>query len=159
MSDVYTKEELKSLSRTDLRRRAVQVLNVPNRDVISEKSDVLINKILAFQDTQNIEVKSKPEVSKSETNKDIAQVIMFAPSPEEHECSNLVQRIDAVGKTVDQLEEKFKQALSVLEEKVTLVLQDTYIIIGLAQELYKLVGEPDDLQERMKELIEGSGRL
>jgi acetate kinase len=159
MSDVYTKEELKSLSRTDLRRRAVQVLNVPNRDVISEKSDVLINKILAFQDTQNIEVKSKPEVSKSETNKDIAQVTMFAPSPEEHECSNLVQRIDAVGKTVDQLEEKFKQALSVLEEKVTLVLQDTYIIIGLAQELYKLVGEPDDLQERMKELIEGSGRL
>jgi hypothetical protein len=169
MSDKkYTQEDLKGMARVDLRRTAIAVLGIDNKECSNTTSGELITRILQAQ--EGGKGKSKDN-GKQEGRGRGRAAAGRAPAagrgraakeepPQESagggdpSVDEVLRRIDAVGKTVDESTEELKSTIETLEADLTEARRQLYMIFGLLTDVYKAVDEPDALEARVEELQE-----
>jgi len=159
MSD-YTVEDLKGMTRTQLRQAGIKVLQIDNKEICEFGTQEIIDKILAEQEGGNgkstgTSTKSraavgrgrgKAEEPKEETRK--------ATSSEKKGGSgeDLSSRVDAVGATLDENHNKVMDVLGSLHDMLVEIQRMQSALFGLVTDLYKFTGEPGDLKDRLAEL-------
>jgi hypothetical protein len=161
----YTEEELKGMTRVELRRAAIAVLGIDNKECSNTKSQDLIDRILAESGGGG---SSKPKSSgrakasgggtkaKSSGGGRGRSKPEPEPDPEpevvEGDLSVVIDRVDAVGKAGDENHEEVKELLGIIQEQQVEIQRQQFMLFGLMTDLYKFTGEPDELEERMNEL-------
>jgi len=139
MAETYTKENLKAESRVSLRQIAMKVLSLTARQVSEMKSENIIEAILEKQGGGGKKSDKKSDKSSTKPKED------KEPEKEEEkesdgEGSN--EQLDALGKVVDDVEERLKG----LERQ-------QYMLFGLLSDLWLAqVGGKEELEERIGEL-------
>ena len=172
---VYTKDELDGMSRVDLRRIAVQVHGMDNKECSNTKSEALKDWIMEQQEggggksngktskaTAAAKSSSKSsrssKASKTSTSKAKASA---APTEASGDLGTLIERVDAVGKGLDENQEEVKELLQQVSDTLTDINRQQFVTFGLLTDLYKVHFEPDELDDRMgeleKEYEEGNG--
>jgi len=152
----YTEEELRNLSRVDLRRAAVQVLGIDNRTATNHKTDELVSLILESQ-SGNGKSKGKgkgaPPAGKGKLASAPKEPEETEPEPPKGKAAatitgaDVVKHLQAIGKGMDENHEATTEHLNELERKL-------YILSGLVMDLFKSAYEPDELDPRIAELDE-----
>lgn len=139
MAETYTKENLKAESRVSLRQIAMKVLGLNARQISEMKSENIIEAILEKQGGGGKKSDKKDSKSSAKPKED------KEPEKEEEkesdgEGSN--EQLDALGKVVDDVEERLKG----LERQ-------QYMLFGLLSDLWLAqVGGKEELEERIGEL-------
>lgn len=165
----YTEEELKGMTRVELRRAAIAVLGIDNKECSNTKSQDLIDRILAEGGGGGGGGDSKPKSSgrggkggskpkaasgggRGRGRSKPKEEEEPPPAEDVGDLSVVVDRIDAVGKTVDESHTEVKELLEVIQEQQVEIQRQQFMLFGLMTDLYKFTGEPDELEERMNEL-------
>jgi hypothetical protein len=161
----YTEEELKGMTRVELRRAAIAVLGIDNKECSNTKSQDLIDRILAEggegggskpkASGRGGKGGSKPKASSAGRGRGRSKPKEEEAPPPAEDVGDLgvvVDRIDAVGKTVDESHTEVKELLEVIQEQQVEIQRQQFMLFGLMTDLYKFTGEPDELEERMNEL-------
>lgn len=160
----YTEEDLKGMTRVELRRAAIAVLGIDNKECSNTKSQELIDRIMAEQGGGGGSKPkgggkrgggSKPKTSGGRGRGRSKPKEEPPPAEDPAEVGDLgpvIDRVDAVGKTVDENHEATKELLDVISEQQVEIQRQQFMIFGLITDLYKFTGEPDELEERMNEL-------
>lgn len=188
MSDqqVYTKDELNEMSRVELRRLAVQVHGMDNKQCSNTKSDELKEFILEAQDGGGKKSSSKSSSrgkgrssSKSRGKNGQSGRASAASStssgrgrgrskPKEDEqeeqestasaqginidFSAIEERLDAIGKTVDETNEGLAGEISEVKDQLTDIQRQMFLLFGLNVEMAKALLEPDVVDETLADL-------
>ena len=138
MAETYTKEGLQGESRVSLRQIAMKELGMNARQISEMKSEQIISAILEKQgggkkDTKKSDGKSDGKAKAREEAK---------PEPKEDEGGDEGGQLDALGKAIDDM-----------EEKVNGLDRQQYMLFGLLSDLWMAqCGGRDDLTERIAEL-------
>jgi len=158
--ETYTEAELKDMSRVALRQTAVRILQIANKDAAAQRSDDLIQQILDSQSNGSKKGgkaaakgrgRGKAAAEPEETTEpEEAAAEEEAPRSRGRGSSNGVDsaKVDALGKTLDDLDAKLEQVLANQAE----IERKLFINLGLTTDLYRFLGEPDDLDARQVEL-------
>lgn len=174
MSEFYTREELDKLSRVDLRTLAVQKWGMSNRECSQKLADHIKDFILEKQEaSQNGEetpakAANKPKASKAAKPKSngkgttpkgrAAKPAASEPMDTSDQLklagdfSEIVEKLDAVGKGMDEEMSEVKQLLTDVRDIVVDMDRKQFIAFGLLTDIYRLSFEPTDLDERVAEL-------
>jgi hypothetical protein len=165
MSDQYTQEELEGMTRVQLRRAALSILGIDNKEASNRKSGDLIAGILETQEGGgNDKPKSRSKASSKASTKSKAGGAKTGgrskAKPKEDQGGNgvgagaddLIRRIDALGKTVDENQEGLKEGLEEISAGIADIQRQQFFLFGLLSDVYKMVGEPDELAERLEEM-------
>ena len=154
----YTQEELQGLSRVQLRRAAMEVLKIDNKEASNTKSGDLIERILDAGEgaggngTKKAATSSKKRASKATAKKRTAakeETTTAAPS-----TNGVGKLVDAVGKAVDETKEELSTKIDEMMENQDHIMKQQFILFGLLVDVYKAVDEPDALEARLEELEE-----
>jgi len=161
----YTEEDLKGMTRVELRRAAITVLGIDNKECSNIKSQDLIDRILSEQGGGN----GKATQAKSRTAPAAGRG-RGRPAPQEEKPSEqpegkpsgrevshgdaVIGRIDVLGKTVDENQTELKEMLQQILDTQAETQRQNFQIFGLLTDLYKFTGEPDELEARLTELDE-----
>lgn len=155
----YTQEELQSMSRVQLRRAAIEVLKIDNKEASNSKSGDLIERILEMGEgggngssKEADKAPAKRASKRGSTNK--ASRAAAAESAEPAHTNGLGKLVDAVGKAVDETKEELGAKVDELLENNAHIMQQQFILFGLLCDIYKAVNEPDELEPRLEELEE-----
>lgn len=162
MSDVYTEEELKGMSRVQLRRAAIAVLDIDNKEASNSKSGDLIERILEAQSGGG---KKESKTTKKTTTRKASKVTRTSRKEESDDqetpesssadlgdLSVVVDRLDALGKALDESQETNKELIEGVLEGIADVQRQQYILFGLVSDIYKAHYEPDEFEQRCEEL-------
>ena len=170
MSDTYTEEDLKGMSRVELRRAAIAVLGIDNKECSNTKSGELIDRIIGEQDgggggkgkgrsRSKASSTKKASTSKGSSNGRGRGRSRAASKPAEEEAPEasgdmaaVIERLDALGAELDKTQLENKEALEVIADQQSEIQRQQFIIFGLSTDVYKFVGEPDELEERLNDL-------
>lgn len=165
MSETYTRKDLDSMSRVELRRLAVQVHGMDNKECSNTKSEEIKAYIEEAQGGggkstskgSSTKAAAKPEPSNGKPatrGKARSSKAKAAPPTEEvaSDLSAVLERIDAVGKAIDEGQETTKEELGGIVDQLCDIDKKLFILTGLATDLYKAMYEPDDLDPRIEEL-------
>jgi len=150
MAEKYTRESLQGESRVSLRQIAMKELGLTARQISEMKSEQIISAILEKQ------AKEDGQTDQPEPPTPVAQPAQPAkatkPKPDTKAAApanggpDLTVRIDAVGKAVDEMEEKLSDGLKSVEKQL-------YILFGLICDLWTVqYGSKDEFEERVHEL-------
>ena len=151
------------MSRVELRRLAVQVHKMDNKECSNTKSEEIKAYIEEAQGGGGSKSKasSKKTTSKKAGNgkpttrgKARSSKAKDEPAPAEvsDDLSTVLERIDAVGKALDEGQEGTKEELEGIVDQLADIDKKLYILTGLNTDLYKAMYEPDDLDPRIEEL-------
>ena len=110
----YTQEELQSMSRVQLRRAAIEVLKIDNKEASNSKSGDLIDRIVAAVGGNGNGSSKTAEVDKPAARRSTKRnTRKAAPEEEQQETvsatvstNGLGKLVDAVGKAVDETKEE-----------------------------------------------------
>ena len=150
----YTQEELQGMSRVQLRRAAIEVLKIDNKEASNSKSTDLIEKIVA-EGADGGETTKKTTTRKASTRKSTRKAAPKEQVEGEAAPTNGVGKmVDAVGKAVDETKEELGTKLDDVLENHDHIMKQQFILFGLLCDIYKAVDEPDVLEGRLKELEE-----
>lgn len=145
-----------------LRRAAIEVLKIDNKEASNSKSGDLISRILDAQGGGGEDEKpaSKPagrgragkpagrgRTAKSEPADEPAEEA--APA-----ANGLGKMVDAVGKAVDESKEELSGKLEEILENQDHIMKQQFILFSLVTDIYKAVDEPDALEARLEEIEE-----
>lgn len=157
----YTQEELKGMTRVQLRRAAIEVLKISNREASDYNSKDLIAQIIDAQGENGNgtekraerstkgKAASKTRASKTKASKkeDTAEA---APS-----TNGVGKLVDAVGKAVDETKEELGTKLDELSENIEHIMKQQFLLFGVFTDVYKATaGGKEELEERLEELGE-----
>jgi hypothetical protein len=154
----YSQEELQNMSRVQLRRAALAVLKIDNKEASNAKSMDLIERILEAEGNGNGSSagKAAKETKKTtsgkrstrKTNKASSDVEVNVPG------NGVGKLVDAVGKAVDETKEELSDKFVEVLDNQEHIMKQQFTIFGLLCDIYKVLDEPDVLEERLKELGE-----
>lgn len=178
MAEKYTEEELKAMTRVELRRAAMEVLGVDNKEVSNAKSDDLRDRILAAQEGGGKKTgKAAPPAGKGKGLPSTSKG-KPAPEPEPEEPADeeppeeappkgkaagrpaaapsgsvdTKKHFDALGKAVDEMANGQQENHATVIEQLNEIERKQFIMLGLLTDIFKAVNEPDALEERLNEL-------
>lgn len=169
MSDTtsYTEEELKGMTRVELRRAAIAVLGIDNKECSNTKSQDLIDRIVAEQGGGNGKGKAAGRPAAAAAGRGRGRPApqdsgKEEPAREEARPAaskggggdGAIARIDVLGKTVDENQTELKEMLQQILDTQAETQRQNFQIFGLLTDLYKFTGEPDELDARLTELDE-----
>ena len=158
----YTKEILKDLSRVKLRRAAIEVLEIDNKEASNSKSSDLIERIVEAQGGGGKKKASKSNGASTRSGRTRTKR-EAAPEPEpeqeaaddqEVDESDVGEKVDALGASQDENQEELVKLIGELRDEQIETQRQLFMLNGLLNDVYTFLGEPDDLQERIKELKE-----
>jgi len=159
----YSEEELKGMTRVELRRAAIAVLGIDNKECSNTKSQDLIDRIVAEQGGGNGKAAAKaarPAAGRGR-GRPAPQDAGKDEAPPERTASKgggggdgAIERIDVLGKTVDENQAELKEMLQQVLDNQAETQRQNFQIFGLLTDLYKFTGEPDELEARLTELDE-----
>lgn len=162
----YTQEELQGMSRVQLRRAAIEVLKIDNKEASNSKSGDLIDRILETQggggdEEEKPKSSSKPKSSgrgKARSSTKASSRSSTKAKDDEPEASassnGVGELVDAVGKAVDETKEELTAKVDEVLENQEHIMKQQFILFGLLTDVYKAVDEPDALEDRLNELEE-----
>lgn len=164
----YTEDDLRNMSRVQLRRAAITELGMDNKEASNTKSGLLIEQILAAgeggSNGDKKKATKKTTAKKTAAKKDSTRTQKAAAADEAPAPTNGVGKlVDAVGKAVDETKSEVLDALgsnaNEVSEGLHHIMKQQYVLFGLIQDIYKAVEEPDGLDARIEELGEEWGSL
>jgi len=154
----YNESELKDMSRVLLRQTAVRVLQIANKDAAAQRSDDLIKQILETQGgggkKGGKKASAKTSKARNTEPEEVEEVEEKEDAPKGRgraaaaSGNGLGEAVHAVGKTLDDVLSKLDDLLANQAE----IERKAYITMGLTTDLYRFLGEPDDLDARQIEL-------
>lgn len=166
----YTAEELKTVGRVELRRRAV-ALGMNNKDCTNSTSEQLKQFILEAQEGAGEEGEEGEEPKKSKararaegegevkTSKGNGKTRQTRTTKAKEEVEETAassgasnEKIDHLGAAMDEEFEKVNNRLNEICEAHDSADRQRFIMMGLLSDIYKNFFEPDELEERIKEL-------
>jgi flagellar biosynthesis/type III secretory pathway ATPase len=157
----YTQEELQGMSRVQLRRAAIEVLKIDNKEASNAKSVDLIERIMELggNGNGNGTEKAAAKTAKRTTSRrgSVRKAAVAEETAEEAVSvgsNGLGKLVDAVGKAVDETKEEISAKLSESLENQEHIMKQQYMLFGLLCDIFKAVNEPDELEERLQELEE-----
>ena len=149
----YTVDELKSMTRVQLRKAAIAELGIDNLEASNYKSDVLIDKIMA---NGNGEEPAPPKKAKGKSTKRGAKKSdgngAAKAAATEAPANGVGKLVDAVGKAVDETKEELSARLKDILENQEHMMKQQFILFGLICDIYKVDYEPDVLEKRIEAL-------
>ena len=152
----YTQEELQGMSRVQLRRAAIEVLKIDNKEASNSKSGDLIERIVEASSGGNGTAKaaSKAASKRTSTKRTTRKAAAQETAEPAAATNGLGKLVDAVGKAVDETKEELTdKAVEILDNQEHIMKQQ-FILFGLLCDVYKAVEEPDVLEARLEELEE-----
>lgn len=153
----YTQEELQGMSRVQLRRAAIEVLKIDNKEASNSKSGDLIEKIVEASGGGNGTAKAaaaKTTSKRTSTKRNTRKAATQEAAEPAAATNGLGKLVDAVGKAVDETKEELSdKAVEILDNQEHIMKQQ-FILFGLLCDVYKAVDEPDVLEGRLEELEE-----
>lgn len=160
----YTEEELKGMTRVELRRAAIAVLGIDNKECSNTKSQDLIDRIVSEQGgggngKATTKAKSRPAAGGRGRGRAAPQAAQEeeAPPPAARASKGgdpAIERLDVLGSTVDENHTEVKEMLQQILDNQAETQRQNFQIFGLLTDLYKFTGEPDELEARLTELDE-----
>lgn len=155
----YSQEELQGMSRVQLRRAAIEMLKIDNKEASNSKSGDLIDRILEMGDGGNGNGSSKEEVkttAKRGTKRNTRKTTAAKEETAEAMPTNGVGKlVDAVGKAVDETKEELVSKSDDILENIDHIMKQQFILFGILCDVYKAgVDGPDALDARLEELEE-----
>lgn len=158
----YTEEELKGLTRVELRRAAVAVLGLDNKECSYLKSQDIINRIVSEQGgggKTSTKTKARPATTgrgraASQEDKKAEEAPPAARDSKKADPAHgaTIERLDVLGATVDENHTELKEMLQQVLDNQAETGRQNFQIFGLLTDLYRFTGEPDELEERLHEL-------
>ena len=152
----YTQEELQGMSRVQLRRAAIEVLKIDNKEASNSKSGDLIERLVEASSGGNGTAKaaSKAASKRTSTKRTTRKAAAQETAEPAAATNGLGKLVDAVGKAVDETKEELTdKAVEILDNQEHIMKQQ-FILFGLLCDVYKAVEEPDVLEARLEELEE-----
>jgi len=160
----YTEEELKGMTRVELRRAAIAVLGIDNKECSNTKSQDLIDHIVSEQGgggsgKVTTKTKARPAAGGRGRGRTAPQAAQEekAPTPAARASKGgdpAIERLDVLGGTVDENHTEVKEMLQQILDNQAETQRQNFQIFGLLTDLYKFTGEPDELEARLTELDE-----
>ncbi len=155
----YTQEELQGMSRVQLRRAAIEVLKIDNKEASNTKSGDLIGRIVQLDADGGEEKTTAPKrtrrsrkaAPKDETTTSHEEA---APKTKRASTNGVGKLVDAVGKAVDETKEELGAKVEDVLDNQDRIMKQQFLLFGLLCDIYKAVDEPDALEERLVELDE-----
>lgn len=159
----YSEEELKGMTRTQLRQAGIKVLQIDNKEICEFGTQDIIDKILAEQEggngksatsTKTRTAVGRGRVKAEEPPKEDSRKAAPTEKKDSSSMGDLSSRVDALGATVDENQTKVMEVLEMLPDMLVELQKMQSAIFGLMTDLYKFTGEPGDLKDRLAELDE-----
>lgn len=161
----YTEEELKGMTRVELRRAAIAVLGIDNKECSNTKSQDLIDRIVSEQGgggngKATTKAKSRPAAGGRGRGRAAPQEAReeareeAPPARASKGGDPAIERLDVLGSTVDENHTEIKEMLQQVLDNQAETQRQNFQIFGLLTDLYKFTGEPDELEARLTELDE-----
>jgi hypothetical protein len=146
MSEKYTAEELDGMNAMMLRRIGSNVLALPLRDCVNMSIDALKKAIIEKQEGGNGAAAAPATATVKRTKTEKA---------EEPKAPVKGDKVDFVGKAIDDLDEKLTAKLEEMENQMAKMDKELCVIFGLVSDIWKsAAGDPSELDARVTELTE-----
>jgi hypothetical protein len=145
------------MSRVQLRRAAIEVLKIDNKEASNSKSGDLIERILEEGGEGGGSKSSKASSKKSSRTTKATSRSSKSKSkaaPAETSSNGVGELVDAVGKAVDETKEDLGSKLEAVLDNQDHIMKQQFILFGMLSDVYKAVDEPDALEARLEELEE-----
>lgn len=167
---IYTIDELKEMSRVDLRKLSVKGWGMDNKECSNTKSADLREFIIAKQEEYQDQGDEKPTKSKASPKARASRPTSTAPKasagrsrkepkePKEHaeDSDSDTARLDILGQAVDDNHAELKALLTEADTEYKDTLENVrmgmYVLHGLIADIYRNYYEPEDLKDRVDEL-------
>jgi len=173
MSEKLTKEDLDGMSRVQLRRAAMEVLGMGNKEATEMNSADLKAKILEAQEgggKKKGKAAPPPEEPKKGRGKPAPEPEpeeepepepeeeapppkgKVAASSETRTLTEILKVVHAVGKAVDELAQTVAERLDTQDEHLVEIERKLFHQLGLTENIFKGVSEPDEFEPRIEAL-------
>jgi hypothetical protein len=154
----YTQEELQGMSRVQLRRAAIEVLKIDNKEASNSKSGDLIERIVEASGGGNgngtAKTAAKTAPKRTSTKRNTRKAATQEAAEPAAATNGLGKLVDAVGKAVDETKEELSDKAVESLDNQEHIMKQQFILFGLLCDVYKAVEEPDILEARLEELEE-----
>jgi hypothetical protein len=156
----YTQEELQGMSRVQLRRAAIEMLKIDNKEASNSKSGDLIDRILEMGEGGGNGNGSSKEAAKGPAKRSTRRTTRKTTAAKEETAeatpaNGVGKLVDAVGKAVDETKEELISKSDDILENIDHIMKQQFILFGILCDVYKAgVDGPDALDARLEELEE-----